>query len=69
MERISATHPRIVELLETPLLNMLLRVPGQLACLLLEVSATCALQCNSLCTCMNHDWFRGDLPSSVGWWL
>jgi hypothetical protein len=38
VERISATHSRIVELLAATLLNILLRAPGQLGCLLLEVS-------------------------------
>lgn len=38
VERASATHAQIVELLAAPLLGILRRVPGQLACLLLEAS-------------------------------
>jgi hypothetical protein len=68
VERSSATHPRIVELLGAALLNMLLRVPGQLACLLLEVSAKCDLNAICCLSARTHDCFGGDVPSCAIWW-
>ena len=63
VERISATHARFVELLGAALLNMLLRVPGQLACLLLEVSAQREVES------LLAGWFCGDLLVSERWRL